>query len=859
MRERTRVRVPVRLRSRRVAAVGAAVASLAAVAAAAPLASSGSGQAPTKVYIVQLSAKPAAAYTGGVSGLAATRPAKGHKIDARASNVVRYRAYLKTGHDALAARVGGVQRLYDYTVVFNGFAARMTAAQAAKLAHTDGVASVTADEVRTADTITTPEFLGLSLPGGLWDQLGGPGRKGAGRGIVIGDIDSGIWPESASFAPLVKPGKLPATWHGTCQTGQMFDASDCSNKLIGARYYDAGQGGDAAITAKFPLEYVSARDSNGHGSHTASTAGGDNDVPFVINGNLLGNGSGMAPNARIAAYKALWNTGSTASGTTSDLVAAINDAVADGVDVINYSISGSRTSNLDPVEVAFLNAAAAGVFVAASAGNDGPGATTVAHNSPWLTTVAAGTHDRAFQATVTLGNGATYTGLGIGAAVPSSPARPLERRRLRRRRYDRQPAVLLEHLDARARGVPRPGQGRRQDRGLRPRHERPGRQEQGGPRGRRRRHDPGQHVAELAERGLPLGADGARRRRQRRGHQGVRRRHRRSDRGARRGPSRARRRGPEGRRVLVARPVDRRQRRPAQAGHHGSGRRRPRGRRSADPRRPELRLRVRHLHVEPAHRGHRGAHPAAPSEVVADGDQVGPDDQRVDARQRWQPDHHRLGRPRGPARLRLGPGHAELGRRPRPGLRLERRPLGAVPVRQRPARSERPELRCGRVDRSERPEHPEHRHRRARRHPDRDPHGHQRRQEGDLHGERQRPGRRRRDGLPVHPQGALQRDGHLHGDLHPHQRRVRHVRHRLAHLERRHAPGAQHDRGAARAARGARRGQRDGHQRLDGHRRDDRLQRHADRRGRRPGARQRHHVEPDQPVRLLVPGRLRRP
>ena len=217
MRERTRGRVPVRLRSRRVAAVGAAVASLAAVAAAAPLASSGSGQAPTKVYIVQLSAKPAAAYTGGVSGLAATRPAKGHKIDARASNVVRYRAYLKTGHDALAARVGGVQRLYDYTVVFNGFAARMTAGQAAKLAHTDGVASVTADEVRTADTITTPEFLGLSLPGGLWDQLGGPGRKGAGRGIVIGDIDSGIWPESASLraarssrASCRRPGTAPA-------------------------------------------------------------------------------------------------------------------------------------------------------------------------------------------------------------------------------------------------------------------------------------------------------------------------------------------------------------------------------------------------------------------------------------------------------------------------------------------------------------------------------------------------------------------------------------------------------------------------------------------------------------------------
>ena len=227
---------------------------------------------------------------------------------------------------------------------------------------------------------------------------------------------------------------------------------------------------------------------------------------------------------------------------------------------------------------------------------------------------------------------------------------------------------------------------------------------------------------------------------------------------------------------------------------------------------------------------------------------------RVDDRQRRQPDHHRLGRPRGPARLRLGPGHAELGRRPRPGLRLERRRLDRVPVRQRPARRERPELRARRLDRSERPEHPEHRHRRAGRHADRDPHGDQRRHEGDLHGQRQRAGRRQGDGRRRRssrsaPTGTATYTVTLTRTT----RRIRHLRRRLAHLERRHAPGAQHDRGAARAARGARRGQRDGHQRLDGHRRDERLQRHADRRGRRPGARQRHHVEPDHPCGCSFP------
>ena len=104
----------------------------------------------------------------------------------------------------------------------------------------------------------------------------------------------------------------------------------------------------------------------------------------------------MAPRARIAAYKALWSTesGDTASGAGSDLVAAIDKAVEDGVDVINYSVSGSSTNFLDPAEVSFLFAADAGVFVAASAGNSGPTTATVAHPSPWITTVAAGTHNR---------------------------------------------------------------------------------------------------------------------------------------------------------------------------------------------------------------------------------------------------------------------------------------------------------------------------------------------------------------------------------------------------------------------------------------------------------------------------------
>ena len=105
----------------------------------------------------------------------------------------------------------------------------------------------------------------------------------------------------------------------------------------------------------------------------------------------LGAISGIAPRARIAAYKACWGQGDAGGCFNADTVAAIDQAVADGVDVINFSISGSTTNFRDPVEIAFLFAADAGVFVAASAGNNGPESGTVAHPGPWLTTVAAGT------------------------------------------------------------------------------------------------------------------------------------------------------------------------------------------------------------------------------------------------------------------------------------------------------------------------------------------------------------------------------------------------------------------------------------------------------------------------------------
>jgi hypothetical protein len=389
------------------------------------------GKSENGVYIVRLADLPTVAYDGGVSGYRATKPNQGQKIDPNAPDVVKYVGYLKSKHDDALAGVGGGKKLYDYGFSLNGFAAQISEAQAMKLATLQGVLSVEPDQEQHADTITTPDFLGLTGATGTWSKLGGVGN--AGEGLIIGDVDTGIWPENPEFSdrtgtgPNGQSGKLGYQqipgWHGKCTPGEAFNASDCNQKLIGAQWFVEGHGVDTVI----PEDFLSARDFDGHGSHTASTVAGNNgtqvsgDLPAA----LKGKASGMAPRARIAAYKACWELPdhSQVSCFTSDTTAAIDQAVADGVDAINYSISGTQTNFLNSVEVAWLFAEDAGVFVAASAGNgntptSGP---TVAHPSPWITTVAASTHNRAFQSTLTLGNGQTFTGVSVTEGAGPAP------------------------------------------------------------------------------------------------------------------------------------------------------------------------------------------------------------------------------------------------------------------------------------------------------------------------------------------------------------------------------------------------------------------------------------------------------
>lgn len=403
------------------AAAISAVAPVAAQASPNSAKSASVKESLTGVYVVEMAGSPVVAYRGGIAGLKATAPKKGQKINPFSAAVVNYVAYLNTKHDAAIGKVGG-KKIYGYTYSYNGFAAHLTLEQANKLAAMDGVLAVNADELMTVDTSSTPDFLGLTEPDGIWDV------SMKGEDVIIGIIDGGIWPESLSFSDRTgtngnasRDGKLDYRqipgWHGRCVPGEGFTAANCNQKLIGAQYFNSGWGGNDGIDAQLPWEYNSPRDFGGHGTHTASTAGGNANVPTTGAAAIFGSVSGIAPRARIAAYKVCWQTPTGGSCFSSDSVAAIDQAVADGVDVMNFSISGSRTSFRDPVEIAFLYAADAGVFVAASAGNSGPSSSTVAHPGPWLTTVAAGTHNRNGEGSVTLGDSVTYFGASVATAV----------------------------------------------------------------------------------------------------------------------------------------------------------------------------------------------------------------------------------------------------------------------------------------------------------------------------------------------------------------------------------------------------------------------------------------------------------
>lgn len=315
--------------------------------------------------------------------------------------------------------------LYRYTSALSGFAIRLDPAQVKQLQADPAVLAVQPSRRATLDSVagvgSTSAATG-SVSGPPPDSA--PGHSDAGKGVVIAIVDSGIWPENPTFAAAaLDPDEVrrshPRFRGGCATTGEQWNEQACNAKVIGARAFVEAFGADQVAAA----EYLSPRDAAGHGSHVASTAAGNSGVSVTVGQQEFGQISGEAPAAALSIYKACWVAPDPADDgcETADVVAAIDTAVADRVDVLNLALSDTDESASDPVELALLNAAAAGIVVTASAGDGGPGPGTVAHPGPWVTTVGA-TTGAGYPGEIRLGDGRRLTGSMVSAEpVPVAP------------------------------------------------------------------------------------------------------------------------------------------------------------------------------------------------------------------------------------------------------------------------------------------------------------------------------------------------------------------------------------------------------------------------------------------------------
>ncbi|MDC8013121.1 S8 family serine peptidase, partial [Tahibacter soli] len=369
-------------------------------------------------HTVVLRDAPLASYDGSLNGYP-TLPrnesgANQGRVDVNSSAARAYLNLLEQKQNAFLAAAGtqvGRALTADVTLrhAVNAVILDLSDAEAQALRERGDVMLVERERQLELLTDRGPAFIGAPS---IWDGSATGGVATKGEGIVAAVLDSGINWQSPAFAgtgPIdgyVHVNPLGAgNYLGLCgPTPPNADLGRCNGKLIGMYNF----------TSTSPTR--SATDDDGHGSHTASTVGGNTwDAPF---GGGTFRISGVAPHANIIAYKVC-----VGSCPSSAITQAANQAVADGiVDVMNFSISGGGSPWTDANSVAFLGAHNAGIFVAASAGNSGPAAGTSDHQEPWVQTVAASTHDRV------LGFNLDATGPGTPPAntqnIPLRPGAP---------------------------------------------------------------------------------------------------------------------------------------------------------------------------------------------------------------------------------------------------------------------------------------------------------------------------------------------------------------------------------------------------------------------------------------------------
>ncbi|WCJ26664.1 Subtilisin-like protease SBT3.3 [Euphorbia peplus] len=327
-------------------------------------------------------------------------------------------------HDILANIVGSKQlaselMVYSYRHGFSGFAAKLTEFQAKHLAELPGVVKVIPNTLHKLQTTRSWDFLGLPAS----SHANPLPKSSMGDGVIVGVLDTGIWPESKSFGDEGL-GPIPSRWKGACKSGGRFNAEvNCNKKVIGAYWYVDGFEAEYGekLNTSGGAEFLSPRDANGHGTHTASTAAG------AVVGNVsykgLGHGTirGGAPLARLAIYKVCWNVlGGQCS--SADILKAFDQAIHDGVDVLSISIGASiplfsDIDERDGIATGSFHAVAKGITVVCGASNGGPSAQTVQNTAPWILTVAASTMDRAFPTPITLGNNNTFLGQATFAGL----------------------------------------------------------------------------------------------------------------------------------------------------------------------------------------------------------------------------------------------------------------------------------------------------------------------------------------------------------------------------------------------------------------------------------------------------------